>query len=220
MTPDIFGHADRSLMILFNYMSSEFQRFAILPFDQLNILDCRKRVNEMYKRMETVIVREYEDIARKAYRDAAIDVSISDDGFDPYEFVWAMLKAYDPVSDFVYTREYTRKRDRMFESVIATDLGNQEMRKNLKRGLDVLANQVRQYADNITVRARITAFKAAGIRYLRWVTEKDEKVCKECAPRDGVIYPIDEFPILPAHWHCRCHPEIATEEEYLAQQAA
>ena len=221
MTPDIFGHADRSLMILFNYMSSEFQRFAILPFDQLNILDCRKRVNEMYKRMETVIVREYEDIARKAYRDAAIDVSISDDGFDPYEFVWAMLKAYDPVSDFVYTREYTRKRDRMFESVIATELGNQEMRKNLKRGLDVLANQVRQYADNITVGARITAFRHAGIRYVRWVTENDEKVCKTCKPRDGVIYPIGEIQsMIPAHWNCRCIIYPATEEEYLAQQAA
>lgn len=218
-TPDIFGHADRSLIILFNYMSHEFQNFAILPFDRLNILDVRERVNAMYKRMENVIVREYNDIAVKAYRDAAIEASLDDD-FLPYDFVWSVLKAYDPVSDFVYTREYTRKRDRMFESVIATELGNQEMRRNLKRGLDVLANQVRQYADNITVKARINAFKSAGIKYLRWVTEKDEKVCKECAPRDGVIYPIDEFPILPAHWRCRCHPEIATEEEYLAQQAA
>lgn len=215
-TPEIFGHADRSLMIMVNYMSREFQRFAILPFDRLNILDVRKRVNDMYERMDEVIMREYSAIARKAYRDAAIEASISDDDFDPYEFVWAMLKAYDPLSDFVYTREYTRKRDRMFESVIATELGNQEMRRNLRRGLDVLANQVRQYADNITVRARIRAFEKAGVRYVRWVTEKDEKVCKECAPRNNVIYPIDEFPMLPAHWHCRCHPEIATEAEYLA----
>lgn len=203
-----------------NYMSREFQRFAILPFDRLNILDVRKRINDMYKRMDDVIVREYMTIARKAFRDAALEASVSYDDFDPYEFVWAMLKAYDPLSDFVYTREYTRKRDRMFESVIATELGNQEMRKNLKRGLDVLANQVRQYADNITVGARITAFRNARIRYVRWVIEKDEKVCTVCAPRDNVIYPIDEFPMLPAHWHCRCHPEIATEEEYLAQQAA
>ena len=60
-TPDIFGHADRSLMILFNYMSREFQNFAILPFDRLNILDVRERVNAMYKRMNNVIVREYND---------------------------------------------------------------------------------------------------------------------------------------------------------------
>lgn len=207
-------------MILLNYMSHEFQNFAILPFDRLNILDVRERVNAMYKRMENIIVREYNDIALKAYRDAAIEASLDDDDFLPYDFVWSVLKAYDPVSDFVYTREYIRKRDRLFESVIATELGNQEMRKNLKRGLDVLANQVRQYADNITVKARIRAFKKAKVRYVRWVTEDDEKVCKTCKPRDGVIYRIEDFPTLPAHWRCRCHPEIATEEEYLAQQAA
>ena len=95
--------------------------------------------------------------------------------------------------------------------------GNQEMRKNLKRGLDVLANQVRQYADNITVGARITAFRNARIRYVRWVTEDDEKVCKVCEPRNGVIYQINDFPVLPAHCRCRCHPEPATEDEYLAQ---
>lgn len=209
-------------MILLNYMSREFQNFAILPFDRLNILDVRERVNAMYKRMNNVIVREYNDIALKAYRDAAIETSTNDyEDFDPYEFVSAMLKAYDPLSDFVYTREYTRKRDRMFESVIATELGNQEMRRNLKRGLDVLANQVRQYADNITVRARITAFRHAGIRYVQWVTENDEKVCKTCKPRDGVIYPIGEIQsMIPAHWNCRCIIYPATEEEYLAQQAA
>ena len=208
------------MVILFNYMAHEFQNFAILPFDRLNILDVRERVNAMYKRIENVIVREYNDIALKAYRDAAIETSTSYADFDPYEFVWAMLKAYDPVSDFVYTREYTRKRDRMFESVIATELGNHEMRKNLKRGLDVLANQVRQYADNITVKARIAAFKKARVKYARWVTEDDEKVCEICKPRDGVIYQIEDFPILPAHWHCRCAIYPATEEEYLAQQAA
>ena len=207
-TPDIFGHADRSLMILLNYMSHEFQNFAILPFDRLNILDVRERVNAMYKRMNNVIVREYNDIALKAYRDAAIEASTDDDDFDPYEFVSAILKAYDPLSDFVYTREYTRKRDRMFESVIATELGNQEMRRNLRRGLDVLANQIRQYADNITIGARLKAFKDAGVEYVRWVAEIDDKTCKECMARDREIYRLDEVRnMIPAHWRCRCHLE-------------
>jgi SPP1 gp7 family putative phage head morphogenesis protein len=205
-------------MIMINYMSTEFQRFAILPFDRLNILDVRRRVNEMYKRMESIIVREYISIARKAYRDAARQLSIADDDFDPYEFVWAMLRDYDPVSDFVYTREYTRKRDRMFESVIATEQGNQEMRRNLKRGLDVLAKQVRQYADIITVKARIKAFEKAKVKYVRWMTEKDEKVCTICAPRDGVVYRIDDIPGIPAHWMCRCILFPASESDYLAQQ--
>ena len=222
MTPDeIFRQTDQSLMIIYNDMAREFQNMAsTLGFDELNILETRKRVNAMYQRMDAVINREYRKICRKAYRDACLECGHRTDGFDPYEFVYAMLHAYDPLSDFVYTREWTRKRDRLFESIIATERGNQEMRRNLKRGMDVLANQVRQYADDATMRARLEAFRRAGVRYVRWITERDEKVCSVCAPRDNVIYPIDELPELPAHWHCRCVIVPATEEEYLRQQAA
>ena len=217
MNTDIFRHADKSLMVIFNDMSKRFQRFSTtLGFDELNVLDTRKAVNAMYRRIDAVIQREYRKIAQAAYKEAGGD----EDDFDPHEFVTAMLRTYDPLSDFVYTREYTRKRDRLFEAVIATQTGNQEMRKVLKRNMDVLANQVRQYADNITVQARITAFKSAGVEYVRWVTEKDEKVCSVCNPRHKVVYRIDELPEIPAHWHCRCILIPATEEEYTAQQAA
>ena len=133
--------------------------------------------------------------------------------FDAEKFVSMMLRAYDPVSDFIYDREWIRKRDRLFESIIATERGNQEMRKNLKRGLDVLANQVRQYADNITTKARVTAFKRAGADVLVWITEKDEKVCSVCKPRDEQFYPIEMLPPYPAHYHCRCRLDWVGMEE-------
>ena len=216
MANDIFRHADKSLMVILNDMSKRFQKFSTtLGFDELNVIETRKAVNAMYKAIDALIQREYRKIARAAYQEAGG----SEDDFDPYEFVYAMLHAYDPLSDFVYTREYTRKRDRLFEGIIATQTGNQEMRKVLKRGLDVLANQARQYADNITVQARIQAFKDVGVRYVRWVTEDDERVCSVCNPRHNVVYRIDELPEIPAHWHCRCILEPATEEEYTAQQA-
>lgn len=217
MAKDIYRHADKSLMVILGDMAKRFQRFSTtLGFDELNVMETRKAVNAMYKAMDALIRREYGKVAREAYREAGG----TDDDFDPYEYVNAMLNAYDPLSDFVYTREYTRKRDRLFEAVIATQTGNQEMRKVLKRNLDVLANQVRQYADNITASARLKAFRDSGVRYIRWVTIKDDRVCGKCEPRDEVIYPIDKWPEQPAHWRCRCYGEIATEEEYRAQQAA
>ena len=217
MAQDIYRHADKSLMVILGDMAKRFQKFGTtLGFDELNVMETRKAVNAMYRAIDALVQREYRKIALAAYREAGGP----DDDFDPYEFVYAMLHAYDTLSDFVYSREYTRKRDRLFEAIIATQTGNQEMRKVLKRNLDVLANQVRQYADNTTIRARIQAFKDAGVRYVRWVTEDDEKVCSVCNPRHNVIYKIEELPALPAHWRCRCHIEIVTEEEYLAQQAA
>ena len=205
MSDSIFRHADASLMVMLNDMSVEFHNMGTtLGFDELNVMETRKRVNAMYKRMDVVIQREYRRIAHRAYNDGCKDCGFKIGGFDPYEYVYAMLGAYDPLSDFVYRREWTRKRDRLFESIIATQRGNQEMRKNLKRGLDVLANQVRQYADNITVGARVKAFEDAGVEYVRWKAEIDDKTCKKCWDRDGKIYRLDKCPPCPSHWHCRC----------------
>ena len=214
MSADIFRHADRALMVMLNAMSREFQNLSTeIGFDELNVMETRRKVNAMYERMDRVIRREYRSVARKAYMDAIAEAGVDGGAFDAEKFVSMMLRAYDPVSDFIYDREWIRKRDRLFESIIATERGNQEMRKNLKRGLDVLANQVRQYADNITAKARVYAFKQAGADVLVWITEKDDRVCSVCAPRDEQFYPIEMLPPYPAHYHCRCVLQIADMEE-------
>lgn len=214
MSEDIFRHADRALMVMLNSMSREFQDLSTeIGFDEMNVMETRKRVNAMYERMDRVIRREYRGVARKAYMDASAEAGTDGGAFDAEKFVAGMLRSYDPVSDFVYDREWIRKRDRLFESIIATERGNQEMRRNLKRGLDVLANQVRQYADNITAQARVTAFKNAGADVLVWITEDDEKVCKVCKPRHEQFYPIEMLPEWPAHWRCRCKVSLVDMEE-------
>ena len=221
MSVDIFRHADRALMVMLNFMSREFQNLSTeIGFDEMNVMETRRRVNAMYERMDNVIRREYRSVARKSYMDAIAEAGVDGGAFDAERFVSMMLRAYDPVSDFIYDREWIRKRDRLFESIIATERGNQEMRKNLKRGLDVLANQVRQYADNITAPARVTAFKRAGADVLVWITEDDEKVCKVCRPRHEQFYPIEMLPEYPAHWHCRCRLDLADMEEWKRQKRA
>lgn len=205
MSIDIFRHADRALMRMLDGMNREFQNLSTeIGFDELNVMETRRRVNAMYARMDEMIRREYRTVARRAYMDACAEAGVAGSAFDAEAFVNGALKAYDTVSDFVYDREWIRKRDRLFESIIATERGNQEMRRNLKRGLDVLANQVRQYADNITAKARVYAFKEAGADVLVWITEKDDRVCSVCAPRDEQFYPIEWLPEYPAHYNCRC----------------
>ena len=221
MSEDIFRHADRAMMVMLNSMSREFQNLSTeIGFDEMNVMDTRKRVNAMYERLDRVIRREYRGVAMKAYMDASAEAGTDGGAFDAEKFVAGMLRAYDPVSDFVYDREWIRKRDRLFESIIATERGNQEMRRNLKRGLDVLANQVRQYADNITAQARVTAFKRAGADVLVWITEDDEKVCKVCRPRHEQFYPIEMLPEWPAHWRCRCRLDWVDMEERKRRKSA
>ncbi len=39
---------------------------------------------------------------------------------------------------------------------------------------------------------------------VQWFTEKDNRVCEVCSPRDGVVYQVDDAPDCPAHARCRC----------------
>ncbi len=39
---------------------------------------------------------------------------------------------------------------------------------------------------------------------VQWFTERDNRVCAVCEPRDGVVYAAEEAPELPAHPRCRC----------------
>ena len=81
MSKDIFRHADRSLMVILNGMNREFQNLSTdIGFDEMNVMETRRRVNIMYARLDAMIRKEYRKIARKAYDDAMIDA-----GDVPYE---------------------------------------------------------------------------------------------------------------------------------------
>jgi hypothetical protein len=40
--------------------------------------------------------------------------------------------------------------------------------------------------------------------WTRWVTREDERVCPECGPLDGLVWPEDNGPSTPLHNNCRC----------------
>ena len=40
--------------------------------------------------------------------------------------------------------------------------------------------------------------------WTRWATREDERVCPECGPLDGLVWPDGEGPAPPLHVNCRC----------------
>ena len=201
---DIFRYADRQLVHISRYMSREFQNLSVrLNFDELNVLDVKRDVTAMYERIDREVRTRYRRIIREVYREGEKDLGIKLPPLAIVAFLTSILKSYDPTTQFVYTHEWTRKRDREIEAIMSSD-GRQEMRKALKRGLDVTYRQVAQEADDITVAALLASYEAGDVPYVRWVTEQDDRVCRICRERDGKIYRISEAPPLPAHWRCRC----------------
>lgn len=198
-----YRHADKALKTLKGEMEAEFQNFSTTAgFDELNFLDLKKSVEGLYNRIDKAVRREFRKVARQVYRDAEDEVMLPHGKFETGLFLVALLKRFDPVTQYVYLNEWTRKRDRLVESLMASG-GNQQMREALQRALNLMSDQVRQEADNLTDEARHDAFVAAGIEKVRWVSEHDEKTCGTCRERDGQVYGINEVP--EKHRHCRCY---------------
>lgn len=197
-----FKRSDEALKKIRRAMTREYQNYStLLRFDELRVLEVRKGVDALYGRMDAEVVPQLERVAREVYRDTKKELGAPVGRFPWALFVAGALHAYSPVTEFVYTREWRRKRDRTVEAIMSS-ADRQALRYALRRSLDVTYNQVRQYSDDIEVGARLKAFEDEGIRRVRWVTMEDEKVCKICRERDGQVYLLSQVP--PRHWRCRC----------------
>lgn len=122
-------------------------------------------------------------------------------GKEPPSKAWllALLLAYNPVMKYVYDNEVMRKRDRTTEAIIASTAKVKEFR----RGLSYWSQMTGWYADVVTDEATLRAYKDAGIKRVRWNTQRDDKECEVCRERDGKEYPINSIPPKP-HPGCRC----------------
>ena len=110
-----------------------------------------------------------------------------------------ILEEADPVVMYRFESEAQRKKDRLVEALIAAHVKSREIDKALR----LWTLQVAHYADKSVDRATLQAYSDLGVKNVVWVTMEDEKVCAECAERDGNVYPIDEVPPKP-HIRCRC----------------
>lgn len=143
------------------------------------------------------------------------------------EWLNALLEGYDPVTKYVYANEVPRKRDRFVESVISTGQrwtdGREDQNvivsdaagkaKECKKALGYWVRMTAHYSDAVSDATTLKAFEDANVERVVWHTVEDDKVCTECAERDGMIFEINDVPPKP-HWGCRCYlrPYVTAEE--------
>lgn len=164
----------------------------LLHIDELNVI---KVLTALYKDLAADNKKAFFDLAVMAYQNAQPHGKKEPD----MSWLLALLDSYDPVYLVVYTNEVERKRDRMIEGVIASSSKTKEFR----RGLSLWSKLSAHECDRITDEATLKAFRDSGVKKVRWVTERDEKVCETCGPRDGKVYDIDKVQPKP-HVNCRC----------------
>ena len=117
-------------------------------------------------------------------------------------YLTGILSDPDSVTKYEYDAEVVRKRDRAKEAVIAVT-GNAQKRLELEKAIRLWNQMTQQYVDTVSDAAAVAAMKEAGIYYVQWHTQEDDKVCEDCHEWGKKIFRIDLLPNKP-HWRCRC----------------
>ena len=192
-----YSLADRAIELLKKKAVRRFEdaksKAAGVKFDELNVMGICK---DLYAALDSDNFRVFLELAIKKY------LATEPHGDEEPDDEWLMdyLIEYDPVTKYIYKNEVERKRDRLAEAVNAS---TQKMTE-FNRGLGYWVQMTEHYADSVSDATTLKAFRDADIKKVGWNTQLDNRVCKDCGKRDGVVYSIDNAPSKP-HWKCRCY---------------
>lgn len=93
------------------------------------------------------------------------------------------------------------------EDMVAGNKRLDEVRREIMHEFNVAYYQadrlVRTEASYVFNRTTIERYKRLGVKRVEWITQ-ESGYCKLCHERDGLIYPIDTVPVIPAHPNCNC----------------
>ena len=207
----IYAPADAAIRRMNRKNLKLFDRLRLMKADELNVI---RKVVDTYDESAKYARHCYYEIAFDAFVVAMIqahrpnrEATKAANRWISLDWIDEMLEETDFVTLYRFNNEVERKAHRLAEALTATENRNEEIDKALR----YWTLQVGQYAINVTDRARLLAFKKAGIEKVRWNTEKDERVCNECAPLDGKVFDIDDVP-PKRHINCRCWLSIVFDD--------
>ena len=184
-----------------------------MGFDEVNAPRLTSLTQAMIERLLKENKKAFLKIAKEATEEAAEDIKgkpiLTDE-----KYVDGVLGEYNPVTGYLYYPEADRKRSRLVEALITAMVINSraDYHKELRKFANLWHTQTLQYGETMVDKTRVNTFKKNGITKIRWITQGDEKVCKECRERNGTIYAIDKIPPKP-HYRCRCWYEPIVEQK-------
>lgn len=217
MTKDPYALSDKAAKLLREKAVKRFMKVqrsvALAGFDELNVINAFKT---LYTELDRDNKKAFLDTARGAYDEAWLLILALDQeqgkqrkgkhksGKQALDMEWllAFLESDNEITKYIYEHEKDRKREYVVEAVNAVK-SKAEKRDEITKGMHYWDRMSTQYLDIATDQAMMKAYQDAGIEYVQWKTEQDDRVCIICKKRHDKIYPIKEAP-PKAHWRCRC----------------
>lgn len=183
------------------------RRWIQFDFDELNVL---QETDALYQQLDSDNREAFKELYEERYAEILLYLQINpdEDAEDTVDELVEIelariLEIPHPLTHYAYDAEVLRKRDKA-KDYIRSVKGRVEKQQALDRSLRFWSQQTGFYTDIVSDEAALRAYRDAGVKRLRWVTQEDEKVCAECKRRDGKIYDISKIPDKP-HLRCRCY---------------
>ena len=213
MSKDYYRWADIILEYLENVLIKKFSRLkSLLPLDEINPMNA---VEETYSDILNLVREAFLLLANETARSlsfAADMESLSE------QWVDEMLEGYNPTSKVVFNNEFTRKRGRLVESLLASNKKPEEV-DAAKKSLMLMLNT---YAILIADGAALEVYARENEATLqpgdgrtrndyrvRWRAELDDRTCRTCWNLNGLVFWRSDLPSKP-HFNCRCWFERVT----------
>ena len=183
----------------------EFRHNRLALFDEMNIVQTKKHVDKLYKKVLKAVKSELLRIANDIYAEVAdelIEMGFDGDlGSIDESWIDEFLNKYSPVTKYVFINEIDRKNSRLFEALVAS---LEDRLESYETAENLLKRQVRQcgieFEDDITY----TTYKEFGVKKVQWVAEHDTQTCGVCDELDGEVFELEDAP-AKQHINCRCY---------------
>ena len=174
-------------------------------FDEMNIVQTKKHVNKLYKKVFNAVFKEFLEIIDPIMQDVydeAVDMGFDGDMRNLDEaWVESFFEAYNPVTKYVFANEIERKKMRLFESLVADKAGKMQSYKTAER---LLIKQMKQYAIELEDAIAKVVYEDTKVEYVMWNAEDDEKTCATCNELDEQVFELKDAP-PKQHYQCRCY---------------
>ena len=174
-------------------------------FDEMNVVQTKKHVNKLYKKVFDEVLKEFLEIiapiTQEIYAEALAmgfdgDIRDLDEGW-----IEEFFEEYSPVTKYVFKNEFERKKMRLFESLVADKAGRMQSYKTAEK---LLINQIKQYAIELEDAVTKVVYQDLKVNFVMWNAEDDDKTCGICNELDGQVFELADAP-PKQHYHCRCY---------------
>ena len=199
----IYAACDRAIKNMNREALRDFGSLKMAKWDEVHVI---RTVMAVYRKQMRKAKQEYYEVAFEAYLLSLMMCDIpKDKAYDmaekaiTNEWVDSLIETVDPLTGYRFDTEMERKAHRLAEVLEVATNRAQEIDKALR----YWSQQCGQYAINATDYAVLDAYRAAGVKEVKWLTVDDERRCQTCGERHGRVYELDNVP-AKSHLGCRC----------------